>query len=466
MKKFLLLGAFIAPFFVSGQTIYDTAPSVAKYDKSELVWKLGGYSNNLANYTLSYGGLCSELVPNDTYFPNHRRNRGCSFTLSPAGDSAQGSYTYDTWTEREDGTIYNENRDVVVNSSAFARVIPQSVCGEDVNGFTDDTFEYNNLCYNPVDLAVADTCDDTAIFQSMSAEPNICVTKEDGSICYAERVITVLFSPTESSACYINAPNIEATNLPPLPPPDTCEVGLDGFLVCSSDGAINNGFSEDRYCGSYNTGGGNIEVCYDKDNDSDMIPNHLDDDIDNDGIANTSDTDIDGDGIPNEQEVGYVPPSSPPSTGQSFEETNALLGQINQQATAQNASNAVREGQLDDLTGLNRQILDELQGDGVTGLTGEPSAGLTGFYTPIYENGFAGIWTEKQELFAQTPVVAWVESWRISVNGDYQFPEFCANVIHDFGCHSFNIDDRAFPFIRIVLILTALMYARRLVTGG
>ncbi len=96
-----------------------------------------------------------------------------------------------------------------------------------------------------------------------------------------------------------------------------------------------------------------------------------------------------------------------------------------------------------------------------------PSQGLTGWYEPEYPEGFKTLMEEVTPIYYESQIYAYLKSWELSVAGDFSFPQICVDVgIANLGCHDFSIDARVFPFIRIILIVSALLLARRLVFGG
>ncbi len=473
MKKLILLGALIAPFFVSSQTIFDNVQNQPKFDKSTESWKLGGYSRNPDNYTLSYGGLCAEALPNDTGYPNFRHNYGCELTLNEAGDYASGTYQYDSYTENPDGSTKNVSNGNVVYISGYRMLKPVSVCGEDANGLTAFTFESNGLCYTPQSLEDSDSCslDSGDILPRSGSTEDVCRIKADGSQCLYESVTTdegvAFFTPkAEPSSCYVDPiPNQYVDVISP-PTDNNCTFVEGSTHLCpeakelktSSTGNVDTG------CGTFSFDGSpDTFVCFVKDADLNGVISEEE--------RTTTSTD------PTEP-TNPTEPTDPsdPNNVQNFNLLTSINSSVQGVSSSVDGVKTSVDGVKTSVDGLKSSVdgvknsveglRSDLSPDGVSGLSGEPSAGLTGFYTPVYANGFQGVWEDKQVLFAQTPVMTWIESWRITVGGSYYFPEFCANFIHNFGCHSFNIDERAFPFIRIILIITALMYARRLVTGG
>jgi hypothetical protein len=302
MKKLILLGALIAPFFVSSQTIYDTTESVNPTDSNEVLFDVSG-----SGFVYVRSSICGVLLSGGT---QTTRYENCAIVAQNATATA---LEYDRVTYVRNQQTNNFERGAVsrLSYTSMGQEMPVSVC--DTPSYT---YRRNNLCYSPAALAANDTCDTSNLFQALTTEDNICSTKQDGSQCRSERVLTVLFSPIDNDTgfCYNNAVDDEIT-VPPLPEPDTCNLGSSDFLICATDGSTNNGFDQDRYCGSYNTGSGNTEVCFDKDQDSDNIPNSTDDDIDGDGLLNTADPDHDNDGIANAEDTDYTPSTTGGGTG-------------------------------------------------------------------------------------------------------------------------------------------------------
>jgi hypothetical protein len=311
MKKILLLGALLAPFFVSAQALFDGSSSEQPFPSDQIRYKYGTGGGDDALFAYSESGILSNFHSTQCNFTSGdttyqmtgssviRRDDGTLFQINCDRYSFRTTAT---------GTVHSERNDTT-GANTTPRIFASEICGENATGPSSYTFRKNDLCYDPAELAANDTCDTSNIFQAETTDDTICGTKNDGSMCESERVITVLFSPNGSGACYFNAEVTNETIFPEIPPPETCEVGADGYLFCASNGEANNGFDKDRYCGSYNIGGGATEVCFDKDDDSDLVPNHTDTDLDGDGIPNDDDPDVDNDGISNADDPDYTPSS-------------------------------------------------------------------------------------------------------------------------------------------------------------
>lgn len=123
-------------------------------------------------------------------------------------------------------------------------------------------------------------------------------------------------------------------------------------------------------------------------------------------------------------------------------------------------------GALNGIKTATEQLNETLNGPENLNNNTEPTADLTGFYEPEYENGMETLFERVMPILDQSEINQYLESWKITVAGNYAFPQFCVNVIVNLGCHSLDVDSRVIPFIRIILIVTSLMLARRLVFGG
>jgi hypothetical protein len=299
----------LTSFTAKAQVLYENSSSENPYPSDQIRYKYGTGGGDDALFAYSESGILSNFhstqcnfISGDTTYQMTgssviRRDDGTLFQINCDRYSFRTTAT---------GTVHSERNDTT-GANTTPRIFASEICGENASGPSSYTFRKDNLCYDPAELAANDTCDTGNLFQADSVDDTICGTKNDGSMCESERVISVLFSPNGSGACYFNADVTDETVFPEIPPPETCVVGADGFLFCASNGEINNGFDKDRYCGSYNIGGGATEVCFDKDDDNDLIPNHTDTDLDGDGIENLSDEDHDNDGILNVNDTDYTP---------------------------------------------------------------------------------------------------------------------------------------------------------------
>lgn len=114
------------------------------------------------------------------------------------------------------------------------------------------------------------------------------------------------------------------------------------------------------------------------------------------------------------------------------------------------------------LTDINNSL-----NDSSTTFSTSPSSGLTGYYSPVYPNGFDDVWNNNRAAFDNSATKQYINSWKIQVAGTYVYPTFCLDMgIANFGCHQITIDPRVFPFIRILLIITALIVARQITLGA
>lgn len=124
--------------------------------------------------------------------------------------------------------------------------------------------------------------------------------------------------------------------------------------------------------------------------------------------------------------------------------------------------------------GSNQGVIDAI-GDLSDGLgetdvetDSEPSAGIESFYEPEYPNGFQDVWSKNKTLIDQTEMMTYLNTWKVTASG--QAPDFqlCFDLgaSMNFGCKSFELDPRLFPFLRIIILVSTAFLCRALVFGG
>jgi len=330
-------------------------------------------------------------------------------------------------------------------------------------------------CFNPQDLASRDSCNSSTEVEAFlpiggNTSPTVCKTQPDGSICKYENTGD-FYELAQESNCYQEpsdewedtpAPTpdengcfqVSATTMCAADPEEVCTPDSNGIQVCPSG------------CGQITTSQGSVFACFDEpiveppncETDPTLPecgeepPEGTGTEVDTTGIEtriDTTNTKLDG----LSTQVG--------TTNQILNETKAITDDL------RNGVGQLNEG-IGNLSQLQLQTRDELKNaNGVDLKNMAPASGVESFYESAYPNGFDDVWAEVSPIWQQSAMNTYIDSWKITVAGSYTFPEMCINFsFADFGCHSFSIDERIWPFIRIVLILTTLMYARRLVTGG
>lgn len=502
MKRIILLGALLAPFFVSGQSIFDITQSQATTLENEWIYTHDG---QVVSVPLFYTARLKDDFNDDqqvlrdsnndtlvvtreesdvTYFTTGKVDRIYLYTewhfFDPTSGAEYGHGSKDYWAKPTGSLVATDKCEESTSGNSFS-------------------YMHEGRCYAPAWIKANDSCSDSSeTYASTESDPTYaCITKADDSKCLAVNTSdsngNTFYETQQDNLCYeIDTYDPLEVNQNVEPVDDVCVQAASGdsMMICNDNPDSDNGYDKNKYCGTVNLGNGDTAVCYDKDNDGDTIPNHKDDDIDGDGVLNPDDPDAYGDGTDTSSGSGGgsgggegggtgdgtgTNENPTDMTGTNLRLDELINEQKNTSANQQATTTAIENmteilddqrngiGALNDGVGNIAGILEG--GDGVS-FDPEPSDNLTGFYESEYPDGFEGVWADKKPLFEQTPVVAWVNSWKITVSGSYTFPEWCIDVIHNFGCHSFNIDPRVFPFIRIIIIITSLMYARRLVTGG
>lgn len=99
---------------------------------------------------------------------------------------------------------------------------------------------------------------------------------------------------------------------------------------------------------------------------------------------------------------------------------------------------------------------------------GTPSDGIESFYEPEYPNGFEDVWNKNKMAFDSSAPVTYIKQWEVSVGGSAPDMNMCFDLgpMANFGCKTFEIDPRVFPFLRIIILISTAFLCRALVMGG
>lgn len=360
------------------------------------------------------------------------------------------------------------------------------------------------FCWNVDDLNERDSCPnstsdgDYVLPVGNNQSEKVCLEKDDGSFCAYQKNGDVYVADFERS-CY-DTPSLEtAYDAPDVSPADDNECAViassSGIYLCPEDpqdkctvsGTVN---GQPAYS-SCETGCGYVDLkgsgqstfqCISSDEDGDGIPDVRDPDY-----VPPDETDPQDPTDPEEPEDPTEPTDdSDKSITTRIDRTNYELAKANQslasidaKATQTNSQLNAVNSELDNIAGgigaLNNKsdgILTEVKkitaGDtSGTPFSSEPSTNLTGFYTPVYENGFQSIWSNNEQAFNNSSTKQYIEQWKVTVNGDFTYPSFCFDLgFVNLGCHVIEIDGRILSFIRIILIISALILARQITLGG
>jgi hypothetical protein len=406
-------------------------------------------------------------------------------TETISGSSNQ-LYSYSV-TESYRYTFNNGVTQTRTRGRSFAyQLIPQNgetttICPPDSH--PSNTFTANvgdtKLCFDPLDLGNRDSCPNSSndgnylLPAGTNSSEKTCLDKDDGSRCSYTKYDDVYIADYESS-CYLGTDNsYDETGFNQPDPNGQCQYIGNGVTACPelesnvcTDGACLEG------CGNVEFGGESAFMCLSDDTDSDGIGDYADPDIDGDGIANNEDLDADGDGADDPDYDNDDTDS--PSQDIAFD-NSAVEGEL----SALNATNtqikagidAVNSNLNSGLGALNvktQSILDEVSNKDNVDLSGmTPTDELTGFYEAEYPNGWEDVWTANEAGFNASAPIEYIQTWEVAMTGDYTYPQICADIgIVDLGCHEVNIDPRVFPFIRIVMIISALFLARQITLGA
>jgi hypothetical protein len=98
----------------------------------------------------------------------------------------------------------------------------------------------------------------------------------------------------------------------------------------------------------------------------------------------------------------------------------------------------------------------------------EPAEGLEGFWVSDYEDGLEGIFEDQLVSLQSSEFYLFLDNFNPSISGG-SAPDMsmCFNLgFINFGCHSFDIDPRVYPAIRIFILISAAFLCRRILFGG
>lgn len=152
------------------------------------------------------------------------------------------------------------------------------------------------------------------------------------------------------------------------------------------------------------------------------------------------------------------------------EDATQMINGLNgiQQAIVTGGTGAGGGGSTDE--GLVSAIdgIGESLGESDVETDSEPSAGIESFYEAEYPNGFQDVWNNNQAAFDASAPAAYVKQWEVSVSGTAPDLNMCFDLgaAGNYGCKTFEIDPRVFPFLRIIILLSTAFLCRALVMGG
>jgi hypothetical protein len=431
----------------------------------------------------------------------------------------QRSKDYDgNWTQWRE-TPYN------FSSTKNGTVKTEPSC--DING--EFSYQANDRCWNPEDLAERDSCPDDGSLPSLpdtlGVSSNVCSVQPDGSKCaYSKSENGNSFEYNPNLSCYEdNYQEYEHPNTTP-PEPNQCQTITSGnttstFCPAEESAVCPNGLCHPS-CGSFDIGYGEVFGCFSPENDNICDQDNdgqIDDvcltpppscDVDpNQSHCPTSPEPVNCSENPEHEYCQNPPPNcqenptqegcgttEPPTTEPP---TDTIEG-LQQIRGEQQKTNELLSGVTSGIDGVKTEVkgvktsVDKLTeeqektteatkevGVAIVGLkntlnnTGgvsmviAPSDGLAGWYESKYPDGFSTVMETVTPLYQSSTMNEYLDSWKVSVSGNYEFPEVCVDVgVANFGCHSLSVDPRVLPFIRIILIISALMLARSLVFGG
>ena len=159
---------------------------------------------------------------------------------------------------------------------------------------------------------------------------------------------------------------------------------------------------------------------------------------------------------------------------------NVIITNENIESAVEGVENEVKKTNSK-LDGIGRQL--DGQGKTLKGIEkglgdafgdeGSPDGSCEGdcigsWYETAYPDGMVGIWQEHSEALQQTPMFGFLNQFQLSPNGTQPDLNVCFNLgaMGDFGCSSFEIPAIIWPFIKIVILISAAFLCRALIFGG
>jgi hypothetical protein len=325
MMKYLIIFLLFSPYFVEAQ-VFDPSQGIATQEQQVCRWYDGSYNVvPLSYHDSSFEQTWSNNVNNFDGVKNVTNNstenaNGCQVTRERIGDF----FNVDPDTGTHVDVI---QKSVQYNLSAYVDTTMTDACSQGSGGL-DYSYAHEGLCFQPFNLSDRDSCNESGnseLTPAFSSDPSsACIEKSDGSLCLANKTDVnghTVYETSFENTCYTKSAPGKLDGSDVQAPNDSCEQTRTGGLACEgTDSTIpNNGFDGNRYCGSYDVGGGDVAVCFDADSDDDGLPDSNDPDIDNDGLLNVDDSDHDGDGITNENDGDYTSSSGNSSSGSGGE---------------------------------------------------------------------------------------------------------------------------------------------------
>jgi len=321
-------------------------------------------------------------------------------------------------------------------------------------------------CANPSEIPLFDDCkiNKTSEFLSTTVtSQQVCHEKPNGSTCKYNAVSSSsgedYYALDLEGNCYSDpapAPDGQEYDTPENSDDLCSQFGSSSLIcpenpedVCSVGSSIDGSSIKDcqQGCGEVN----GVFVCIDSDIDSDGVPDYLDPDKDGDGIKNDDDLDSDGDGKDDPIDNSPSNPSAPVDIDLSG--VIAKLGDV--------------ESAVDKTTKSIDDLKKSVSETSVT-LNKEPTKNLKSFYKSKYDDGVDGMFTTKIEDFKQTEFYIFLDQFKPNFSGSAPDMSFCLNFGHgmNLGCHSFVLDPRIFPALKIFILVTAGFTCRKILFGG
>lgn len=396
----------------------------------------------------------------------------------------------------------------------------------DING--QFSFQSGDRCYDPDDLAERDSCPDDGNLPSLpdtlGVSSNVCSVQPDGSRCaYSKSANGNSFEYNPNLSCYEN--NYQEYEQPDATPPEEnqCQTITNGnvtstFCPANPDAVCPNGLCQPS-CGSFDIGYGEQFGCFANEenqcdangdgivDDSCLTPPPSCEENPNQPHCPTSPEPVNCAENPEHEYCQNPPPSceenpaqegcgttEPPTTEPPTDTLEGLEQIKGEQQKTNELLTGVKSGiegvksevkgvksSVDTLTEEQKKtteatkevsgaivgLKNTLNNTGGVSMGITPSDGLNGWYESEYPEGFTSVMETVSPLYDASKMNQYLQSWKVSVSGEYSFPQICLDIgIANYGCHSLEIDNRVFPFIRIIMIVSALFLARQLVFGG
>lgn len=129
------------------------------------------------------------------------------------------------------------------------------------------------------------------------------------------------------------------------------------------------------------------------------------------------------------------------------------------------------ENRLDKQNSISQDISDGISMLNNTNVSikNHPDSGnSSSFWDKKYPDGISGVLDDFIKKMKSTEIISWLNGFVTNFSGG-KIPtyEYCAVLVGlDFGCYQLTLDSSVISVVRIFMIITSILYARRIVFGG